>query len=154
MEPPASSKVAALIAPLPDHVDYLELREVVEMADDPLLFRLFLEYLPLTFSRWHETHPDPGTSFRSTSSQPMAIKVWRMRATGAIFFRTGKPCPPPHPDSSKTLFASLSAPLHRTVITLIALRKVVSIGKNPSLKTLGPTLATGVIIRLSTFANS
>ena len=60
---PASSKVAALIAPLPDHVDYLELREVVEMADDPLLFRLFLEYLPLTFSRRHGDPSRPWNQF-------------------------------------------------------------------------------------------
>ena len=60
---PSSAKVAALIAPLPDHVDYLELGEVVEMADDPLLFRLFLEYLPLTFSRRHGDPSRPRNQF-------------------------------------------------------------------------------------------
>ena len=60
---PASGAISALVADLPERVDYLMLRSAIERADDPLFMRLFLEYLPLSFSRRHGDPSRPWNHF-------------------------------------------------------------------------------------------
>lgn len=60
---PNLSKLDGLIKDLPGQVHYSVLRECIEQAKDPLLLRLFLEYLPLTFSRRHGDPSRPWNHF-------------------------------------------------------------------------------------------
>ena len=53
----------ALLETLPEEIDYLTLRGAIDAADDPLLARLFLEYLPLSFSRRHGDPSRPWNHF-------------------------------------------------------------------------------------------
>ena len=53
----------ALLETLPEEIDYLTLRDGIDAADDPLLARLFLEYLPLSFSRRHGDPSRPWNHF-------------------------------------------------------------------------------------------
>jgi hypothetical protein len=48
---------------IPDKIDYKLLNELVSQQNDPQLQRLFLEYLPLTFSRRHGDPSRPWNSF-------------------------------------------------------------------------------------------
>ena len=59
----AASSVEQCIAHLPEQVDYAVLRDTIENAKQPLLLRLFLEYLPLTFSRRHGDPSRPWNHF-------------------------------------------------------------------------------------------
>ena len=59
----AASSVEQCIARLPEQVDYAVLRDAIEQAKEPLLLRLFLEYLPLTFSRRHGDPSRPWNHF-------------------------------------------------------------------------------------------
>ena len=150
---PASSKVAALIAPLPDHVDYLELREVVEMADDPLCSDFSgVSASDVQPPAWRPiptlnqfsidiVTADGDKSLAYAGNWRDIFQNWEALSASAPGFIENIICK----------FVSASTP---DGYNPIALRKRVSIGKNPSLKTPGPTLATGVIIRLSTFASS
>ena len=56
-------KLSALLETFPEEVDYLILRRAIDAADDPLLARLFLEYLPLSFSRRHGDPSRPWNHF-------------------------------------------------------------------------------------------
>ena len=58
-----TGKLAALLKALPEEVDYPVLRSAIDAADDPLLVRLFLEYLPLSFSRRHGDPSRPWNHF-------------------------------------------------------------------------------------------
>jgi len=48
---------------LPVTIDYFELGKLIHQKDDANLYRLFLEYLPLTFSRRHGDPSRPWNSF-------------------------------------------------------------------------------------------
>ncbi len=58
-----TGKLSALLETLPEEIDYLTLRGAIDAADDPLLARLFLEYLPLSFSRRHGDPSRPWNHF-------------------------------------------------------------------------------------------
>ena len=58
-----TGKLSALLKALPEEVDYPVLRSAIDAADDPLLVRLFLEYLPLSFSRRHGDPSRPWNHF-------------------------------------------------------------------------------------------
>ena len=59
----AVSNAEQLTSHLPDQVDYAVLRATIEDAKQPQLLRLFLEYLPLTFSRRHGDPSRPWNHF-------------------------------------------------------------------------------------------
>lgn len=56
-------QLESLTTDLPEQIAYADLRERIENADQPLLMRLFLEYLPLTFSRRHGDPSRPWNQF-------------------------------------------------------------------------------------------
>ena len=60
---PALDEIRSWVAELPARVDYLTLKDAVEAADEPVLMRLFLEYLPLSFSRRHGDPSRPWNQF-------------------------------------------------------------------------------------------
>ncbi len=59
----AAPSMESLILDLPEQIDALALRERITEASEPLLTRLFLEYLPLTFSRRHGDPSRPWNQF-------------------------------------------------------------------------------------------
>jgi len=58
-----TGKLSALLQALPEEIDYPALRSAIDAADDPSLVRLFLEYLPLSFSRRHGDPSRPWNHF-------------------------------------------------------------------------------------------
>ena len=60
---PASEEIRTRIAELPARVDYLTLKDAIEATNEPVLMRLFLEYLPLSFSRRHGDPSRPWNQF-------------------------------------------------------------------------------------------
>ncbi len=58
-----AAKYSLLINDLPDRVPRRELRKIIEEQGDPQLTRIFLEYLPLTFSRRHGDPSRPWNQF-------------------------------------------------------------------------------------------
>ena len=68
---------------LPDQVERASLTRRVQAADDPDLMRLFLDYLPLTFSRRHGDPSRPWNAFsirvRDTTGRPIVYFAgnWR-----------------------------------------------------------------------------
>lgn len=59
----AARLLESVTAGLPEHMEYHAVREHIEGANQPLLMRLFLEYLPLTFSRRHGDPSRPWNQF-------------------------------------------------------------------------------------------
>ncbi len=59
----AGPALESLTTDLPENIAYADLRERIERADKPLLMRLFLEYMPLTFSRRHGDPSRPWNQF-------------------------------------------------------------------------------------------
>lgn len=55
--------VKKIVASLPEKVRYTELHQIITAAKNPQLARLFLEYLPLTFSRRHGDPSRPWNRF-------------------------------------------------------------------------------------------
>ena len=53
----------SLTTDLPEKIAYADLRARIESANQPLLMRLFLEYMPLTFSRRHGDPSRPWNQF-------------------------------------------------------------------------------------------
>jgi len=53
----------SLMTDLPEKIAYADLRERIERANQPMLMRLFLEYMPLTFSRRHGDPSRPWNQF-------------------------------------------------------------------------------------------
>jgi hypothetical protein len=56
-------KHAGFLSALPETVEYVELDKLIQQQDDANLYRLFLEYLPLTFSRRHGDPSRPWNLF-------------------------------------------------------------------------------------------
>jgi len=56
-------KHAGFLLALPETVEYVELDKLIQQQDDANLYRLFLEYLPLTFSRRHGDPSRPWNLF-------------------------------------------------------------------------------------------
>ncbi len=59
----AAPMLESLTTDLPDKIAYADLRKRIERANQPLLMRLFLEYMPLTFSRRHGDPSRPWNQF-------------------------------------------------------------------------------------------
>ncbi len=58
-----SEKQAAFLAKIPETIQYPELDKLIHDANDANLYRLFQEYLPLTFSRRHGDPSRPWNAF-------------------------------------------------------------------------------------------
>ena len=59
----AAPALESLTTDLPENIAYADLREQIERTNQPLLMRLFLEYMPLTFSRRHGDPSRPWNQF-------------------------------------------------------------------------------------------
>ena len=60
---PASEEISTRVAELPARVDYMTLKDAIEAANEPVLTRLFLEYLPRALVGDTETRRDLESVF-------------------------------------------------------------------------------------------
>ncbi len=69
------TKYTAFFASLPEVIDYSELEKLVSQQNDANLYRLFQEYLPLTFSRRHGDPSRPWNLFNINIKDDAGNKI-------------------------------------------------------------------------------
>ena len=126
---------------LPATISYAELDQAVQDRQDHQLHRLFMEYLPLTFSRRHGDPSRPWNLFD--------IRVlYRIKATGAKKSKTGKLCRCLILTIRIVLLPSSSMQPQQMAIILIKSPLRVLIGRLLNQRILGRILAIGATTRL------
>ena len=103
---PALDEIRAWVAELPARVDYLTLKGTIEAANAPLLMRLFLEYLPLSFSRRHGDPSRPWNQFSIDVLTEDNQKRLAYAGNWRDIFQNWEALLPPSPGSSTTLSVS------------------------------------------------
>ena len=79
------------ISKLPDTLSIKDLKEFSDRLDDPSFRRICREYLPLTLGRRHGDPQQTMEPFLTSLQRTQMInQYFIMKATGEIFFRTGR----------------------------------------------------------------